>query len=107
VKALLIPASGPVQHVEQDGLGALRRLIDGHIQALPVQGRADATAYVNEEGLLKGMPANARATRLLGVQIVGPAVLCGCDAATGEETPIPDDLAQAVLAVSASGRTDG
>lgn len=102
MRALLIPAFGPVQNVEQDGLGDLRQLIEGHVEALPVRGRADATAYVNEEGLLNGMLGNARATQLAGVQIVGPAVLCGFDAATGEDTPIPEDLAHAVPRVRTS-----
>jgi hypothetical protein len=104
VRALLIPACGPVQHVEQDGLSDLRRLIDGHVEALPVQGRTDAAAYVNEEGLLKGLPGNARATQLTGVQIVGPAVLCGFDATAGEDAPIPEDLAQAVPRMRTSER---
>lgn len=102
MKALLIPPLGPIQQVEQDGLADLQRLIEGPIEALPVPGYADAAAYVNEEGLLKGLPANARATQLLGIQIVGPAVLCGFDTATGEQTPIPDNLAQAALALSDS-----
>lgn len=102
MRALLIPAFGPVQDVEQDGLGDLRQLIEGHVEALPVRGRADATAYVNEEGLHTGMPANARATQLAGVQIVGPAVLCGYDAATGEDTSIPEDLARAVARMRTS-----
>jgi hypothetical protein len=98
MRALLVPAVGPIAEVEQDGLGDLQGLIDGPVEGLPVPGRADAAAYVNEEGLLKGLPGNARATQLLGMQIVGPAVLCGFDAATGEQTPIPDDLAQTTLA---------
>lgn len=102
MKALLIPPLGAIQPVEQDGLADLQRLIEGPIEALPVPGYADAAAYVNEEGLLEGPPANARATQLLGIQIVAPAVLCGFDTATGEQTPIPDDLAQAALALSDS-----
>ena len=107
MRALLIPAFGPVQDVEQDGLGDLRQLIEGHVEALPVRGRADATAYVNEEGMLKEMPANARATQLLGVQILGPAVLCGFDAVTGEDTPIPEDLAQAAVMSARTDPSDG
>jgi hypothetical protein len=106
VKALLIPPFGSVQEVEQDGLGDLQRLVEGHIEALPVHDREDATAYVNEEGSLEGLPGNARATQLLGIQIAGPVVLCGFDATTGEQKPIPDDLAQAVLAVNASTSSD-
>jgi hypothetical protein len=50
------------------------------------------------------LPGNARATLLLGFRIAGPAVLCGFDAATGEQTAIPEDLARTVHA--ASGCTD-
>jgi hypothetical protein len=35
VRALLIPAFGPVEEVQQNGLNDLRRLVDGHIEALP------------------------------------------------------------------------
>lgn len=102
----MIPAFGPVGEVEQDGLDHLRRLVEGHVKALPGPGREDAAAYVNEEGLLEGLPYNARATRLLGIQIVGPAVLCGFDAARGDQTPIPADLAHDLLAATAKARSD-
>jgi hypothetical protein len=100
VRALLIPAFGPVEEVQQNGLDDLQRLVDGHIEALPVDGREDANAYVNEAGLLAGLPGNTRATQLLGFRITGPAVLCGFDAATGEQTAIPDDLARTVHAAN-------
>jgi hypothetical protein len=106
VKALLIPAFGAVEEVEQDGLGDLQRLLDGHIEALPVDGREDAAAYMNEEGLLEGLADNARATELLGIRIAGPAVLCGFDPTTGEQKAIPDDIVAAVLAASASTSSD-
>jgi hypothetical protein len=104
MKALLIPTIGPVKEVQQDGLGDLQALLDGHIEGLPIDGRPDAAAYVNEHGLLDGLADNPRATRLLGIRIQGPAVLCGFDPATGEQTPMPDDLAETVLATSASTR---
>jgi hypothetical protein len=100
VRALLIPAFGPVEEVEQDGLDDLRRLVEGHIEALPRWDREDANAYVNDAGLLAGLTRNARATRLLGFRIAGPAVLCGFDAATGEQTAIPEDLARTVHAAN-------
>jgi len=102
VRALLIPAFGSIEEVEQDGLDDLRRLVEVHIEALPMRGREDANAYVNDAALPAGLPGNPRATLLLGLPIAGPAVLCGFDAATGDQTAIPDDLARAVLAVSAS-----
>jgi hypothetical protein len=102
VKALLIPTIGPVKEVQQDGLRDLQRLLDGHIEGLPVDGRHNAAAYVNEQGLLARLADNPRATRLLGIQIAGPAVVCGFDPTTGEQTSVPDDLAETVLAISAN-----
>ena len=103
---MLIPASGPVHEVQQHGLRDLQRLLDGPTEALPIEGREDAAAYVNEEGLLDRLPSNERATQLLGFPILGDAVVCGFDAATGEQTAIPNDLAQAVLAADASHAGD-
>lgn len=100
MKALLIPTTGPVTEVHQDGLDDLQALLHGPIEGLSIDGRHDAAAYVNEQGLLEGLADNSRATRLLGIRIAGPAVLCGFDPATGEQTPIPDDLAETVLKIS-------
>jgi hypothetical protein len=104
VKALLIPTTGPVAEVQQHGLGDLQALLHGPIEGLPVDGRHDAGAYVSEQALLDGLSDNPRATRLLGIRIAGPAVLCGFDPATGQQAPIPNDLAATVLASSASTR---
>jgi hypothetical protein len=93
VRALLIPALGPVQEVEPHCLRDLQRLLGGPVEALPIPDREDAAAYVNEEGLLDQLPDNPRATGLLGLGIAGPALLCGFDLATGEQTAIRDDLA--------------
>jgi hypothetical protein len=100
VRALLIPVFGPVEEVEQDGLDDLRRLVEGDIEALPMRDREDANAYVNENGLLAGLSRNARAALLLGFWVAGPAVLCGFDAGTGEQTAIPEGLARTVHAAS-------
>jgi hypothetical protein len=102
MKALLIPTTGPVKEVQQHGLRDLQALLHGPIEGLPVDGRHDVDVYVNEQGLLDGLADNPRATRLLGIRIAGPAVLCGFDPATGQQTPIPDDLAATVLATSTS-----
>ena len=50
MRALLIPAFGAVEEVEQNGLDDLRRLVEGDIEALPMRDREDANAYVNEAG---------------------------------------------------------
>ena len=102
MKALLIPVLGAIEQVEQAGLDDLQRLLDVHVEGLSVDGRDHAAAYVNEEGLPHGLPANPRAIQLLGFPIVGRAVLCGFDRSTGDQASIPDDIADAVLAMSAS-----
>jgi hypothetical protein len=100
MKALLIPARGPVKVVQQDGLGDLQALVHGPVEALALRDRDDAAAYVNEQGLLDGLVDNPRATRLLGVAVAGPALLCGFDPTTGEQTPLPDDLAETALPIT-------
>ncbi len=97
MKALLIPTQGPIREVQQHGLGDLQALLHGPIEALALDGRQDTAAYVNEQGLLDHLANNPRATRLLGMAVAGPAVLCGFDPTTGEQTPIPGDLAETVL----------
>jgi hypothetical protein len=100
VKALLIPTIGPVTEIQQRGLADLQALLHGPVEGLPVDGQDDVAAYVNEHGLLDALPDNPRATRLLSLSIKGPAVLCGFDPATGQQTPIPDDLAATMLEIS-------
>jgi Domain of unknown function (DUF3846) len=106
MKALLIPTHGPLQDVEQHGLRDLHRHLHGPIEALSLDGRDDAAAYVNEHGFLDDLADNPRATRLLAIQIHGPAVLCGFNPVTGEQTPVPDDLAATVLAIDAARPQD-
>ena len=100
MKALLIPTQGPIREVQQHGLGDLQALLRGPIEALALDGRQDTAAYVNEQGLLDALADTPRATRLLGMAVAGPAVLCWFDPTTVEQTPIPDDLAETVLAIS-------
>jgi len=104
-KALLIPVEGPLEEIElvPDGgaqLDQLQQLVGGYIQAvnLPEQIESDATAYINEEGKLTGLPLNRRASIFMmgalmtGDFIVGPFLLCGFDPKRGVNTDVPDDV---------------
>ena len=65
----------------ENTLEALQEAVFGYIECVTiVPGRA--VMIVNEEGLLRGMAANPAASAFAGIQIVGPAIVCGLN---GEE----------------------
>lgn len=74
----------------ENTLEALQAAVDGYIETVRlVPGRA--VMIVNEEGQLRGMPQNIKASLAAGTQIVGPALVVGVD---GEEfTDIPAEIA--------------
>jgi hypothetical protein len=89
LKALIVDPDGTTRETEiENDLAAFQAVVNGYIE--PVYGRV-GTVYVNEEGLLVGLPANPRATffvremfghphRLVGTAlIVGPADTEGND----------------------------
>jgi len=55
----------------QATLDELQALVGGYIEAVP---GSDHRAFCNEEGLLLGLPFNARASLRFGVPLVGPVV---------------------------------
>jgi len=103
MRAILIPADEtlPVQDVQIPDdptkiLDALQQLVDGDIQFIPYPGRLDVSVYCNEEGKLRRLPANPRATDLMRNILlatdflVGDVVVCGTDPQTGETADLPD-----------------
>lgn len=88
-RALKIPASGGWEFVEvgmEDGevpLKFLQDAVGGWIECVGLfgAGMPELDIYLNEEGKLMGLPPNATATRLSGIDrhgdlIVGDAVVC-------------------------------
>jgi hypothetical protein len=63
----------------------------GLMDAVPRPDRR-AWAYVDDEGLLKGLPVNSRLSRLLSRLIVGPGVVFRPPTGDGDETSVPEDL---------------
>jgi hypothetical protein len=107
MQALVIPVEGPLYEItltESGSLKTLQEAVGGWIEAVSVpsciKGADRATAYVNEEGKLLGLPVNYRATDfmlpLLGIYdcICGPLVLAGFDPATGEHAVLPPSVAR-------------
>lgn len=112
-KALLIPVEGPVVELElsansTERLRQLQEGVGGWIEAVSLPSfipRANrATAYVNEEGKLEGLPINRRATDFMvpgvglmwGDYIAGPFIVVGFDPSSGDETDVPESIIRRV-----------
>ena len=97
--ALVLHPNGSVEETGSIGLEDLQNLVGGYIEGLPVPGRPDMTAYINEAGKLDGLAMNPLATKLMsqslfeGDWVSGSIVFCGFDEESGEILPIPDDWA--------------
>jgi len=92
IKAVIVDPDGTIRDTEiENSLGSFQAVVGGYIEG--VIGRV-ATIYVNEEGLLIGLPPNPLATlfaqRFLGagVVLVGPALILGPPDGGGNDTPV-------------------
>jgi hypothetical protein len=107
--AIVIPADlgQPIrqQQIHSSNLDAYRQIIGGNLEVVNLD-RPSASMYCNEEGKLKGLRVNHRATTLLWVHnsafrgrdvIAGPALLVGPPNRHGNDTSVPDDLADLLL----------
>jgi hypothetical protein len=101
VLALTVPTSGPAVLTQtRTDLTGLQTLVGGWIERISTEpvGQSWWAGWVNEEGKIRGLPANPRATRLLlslgwpdtGDRIVGTMVLTGT---SGDDfTDLPEDV---------------
>lgn len=92
LKAVIVHPDGTVNHTEiESDLRAFQGVVGGYIEG--VYGRV-GTIYVNEEGLVHGLPFNAHATifaqRVLSVPVhlVGPALIVGPADTEGNDTDV-------------------
>jgi hypothetical protein len=106
-RGVLIPAADSHDLTAYDvvGLEDYQRAVGGWIEAvdLPAFG---GTLFVNEEGLLRGLPFNRRATFLWWLHVprarnqarlVGDGLLVGLPDGAGQMTDVPDDALRALL----------
>ena len=125
ITGLRIPADGnePIRKVPISGYEDINRNVGGYIEAVFLwSGRV--TMYVNEEGLLKGLPHNARASWLrhqgtpttpwnghpgdywkyrhgLDLALVGDVLLLGPPDGEGDDTGITDkDIKNALMMIA-------
>ena len=104
IKAVLFMPGELPRYIEFDeSLDNLQKVVDGYIQAIPVPGDKRATAYINDEGKLRGMEANTYATRRMydilqaDDYIAGPMLVTGFDPESGDNCDIPPDLAKYLI----------
>ena len=73
--ANLIKADGgisKIEHIQTMGLDDFQKLVGGYIE--PIYG-VDYVAIVNEEGLLKRLPLNMRASNMMKAPLVGDVII--------------------------------
>ena len=103
VRALIIPAADhePVRECEVETLEDYQAVVGGWIEPvdIPVLG---VTVYVNEEGLLRQLAFNPRATFLWWyfvpearqtAMLVGPVLVVGLPDRSGDSTGVPNEVA--------------
>jgi hypothetical protein len=97
--AIVIPPQGEPYALQlpEDGNAELRILqqaVEGWIEGVP--NPHGVTVYCNEEGKIKGLPPNYRATHLFGAWlqpfdiIAGNVIVCGPPDDEGENTSLED-----------------
>jgi len=89
----------PVSKIDVDGLDDYQAVVGGYIEVVIPLGRRDspfrtfgAVGYVNEDGLMRGLPSNPRATELFGQPLVGDVLILET---TGEDDRSVSDVTTA------------
>jgi hypothetical protein len=74
---ILIPVRGDVvEGIAKPTLKAAQDMVEGYVEARRFTfGGVEAQALFNEDGLLKEMEPNLRASLLVGCMLVGPVVI--------------------------------
>ncbi|EXJ50910.1 DUF3846 domain-containing protein [Microbacterium sp. MRS-1] len=106
-KGIYIPADqeAPLERRDLAGLEDYQAAVGGYIEAVDLP-EAGATLFVNEEGLLRKLLFNPRATFLWWfwvpaarhkAMLVGDAILVGSSDQRGDETDVAEPLAASLL----------
>lgn len=100
MKAIIIPTEGkPYAKDLDESLHALQTEVGGYIEAVGTEHEGIAI-YLNEEGKIEGLPANANTEALAALKvvlmpgdyIVGNVVVVGFDLETGEDGNVPSGI---------------
>jgi hypothetical protein len=107
VRALRIPVDPdePITELEVNALEDYQAIVGGYIEPVDVAALG-ITIYVNEEGLLRQLPLNSRATFLWWyfvpearqtVMLVGEVLVVGLPNRNGESTDVPREATELLL----------
>ena len=106
VQGIIIPAdnTAPLRATAFGSLEDYQRAVGGWIEAVDIPDLG-ITMYVNEEGLIRDLPFNRRATflwrfhvpRARDVRLVGDVAVVGLADDEGENTELPENLRQRLL----------
>lgn len=98
-KALLIDTDNTIKSINITDYKDIQSAVGGLITTAPNLNpqTPECTIFVNDEGLLIGMPYNQVATSFANYTLVGPAVILGPDDEEGETTDVTADITNAVL----------
>ncbi len=97
MRGLVIQPGGEAVVCDVDtDLHGLQEIVGGYIEAVGLTCPMPATAYINEEGKIDGLPPNPVASSIThlmpGDFIAGPMVILGPPDNEGEDTPLPTEL---------------
>ena len=106
VRGIIIPAdnTAPLRTAALDSLEDYQRAVGGWVEAIDIPDLG-VTMYVNEEGLIRDLPFNRRATFLWrfhvpqahDARLVGDVAVVGLTDSEGENTELPSELARRLL----------
>ncbi len=117
VRGIVIPAAGedPLEERDFAALEDYQAAVGGWIEAVDIAALG-VTVYVDEEGLLRHMSINTRATLLWWAHVpevrqqavlVGDAVVVGVPDRHGESTDIPPAVRDALFSAESSALGEG
>ena len=96
IHAVIVRTDGTMSTIDHSPtLTELQAAVGGYIA--PIYGPEEITGYVNDEGLLIGLPLNLIASALTGGALVGDAVITGPLNDEGDTTPLAEHRLGTVL----------
>jgi hypothetical protein len=68
-----------VEDINIETIDRMQNWVGGYIELVPVQGKPEYVAIVNEEGLLLNLDYNENASSYAGIDLVGNVIICKRD----------------------------
>ena len=96
VITIKVDGTKSVESVETIDRDFLQGAVSGYIEAVNLP-PYEATMYVNEEGLIRGLHINALASEIAGQLLVGDVVIVGPTNENGEDTGLSDEQIASLL----------